>query len=119
MPGILYYIAITSDEGQKLYKIGVTNHSVEHRFPDIDNERIKILKLWRFKRGEEAENIEKDILIEFNEFKYKGPKITRRGNTEIFTKDILNLDNGTEVNLHDDLPIFNRKQKELNLINRN
>ena len=114
MPGILYYIAITSEDGQKLYKIGVTNHSVEHRFPDLNKKKIRIIKLWSFKQGKEAENIEKDILTEFNEFKYKGPKIIRRGNTEIFTKDILNLDNGTKINLHDDLPIFSRKQKEFN-----
>jgi len=112
IPGILYYIAINSLDGQTIYKIGVTNHSVEHRFPDLKKERIRILKLWSFESGKEAQNAEKDILTEFNEFKYKGPKITRKGNTEMFTKDILNLDNGNKVNLHNDLPIFNCKQKE-------
>ena len=31
-----------------------------------------------------------------------------------FVKDILNLDNGNEVNLHDDLPMFCLRQKEFN-----
>ena len=57
--------------------------------------------------------LEKDILKEFHEFKYKGPTILiSAANAEIFIKDILNLDNGNEINLHDDLPIFNRKQRE-------
>ena len=63
--------------------------------------------------GTEAAKLERDILKEFYEFKYKGPNILiSAANAEIFTKDILNLDNGNEFNLHDDLPIFNRKQKE-------
>ena len=115
MPGILYYIAITSENGQTLYKIGITNLTVEKRFPVIDRKKIRIVKLWRFEWGGEAAKLERDILKEFHEFKYKGPTILiSAANAEIFTKDILNLDNGTEINLHDDLPIFSRKQKEFN-----
>ena len=115
LPGILYYIAITSDTGEILYKIGITNLSVEKRFPVIDREKIRIVKLWRFEWGAEAAKLEKDILKEFHKFKYKGPTILiSAANAEIFTKDILNLDNGTKINLHYDLPIFNRKQNEFN-----
>ena len=115
MPGILYYIAITSENGQTLYKIGITNLSVEKRFPVIDRKKIRIVKLWRFEWGAEAAKLESDILTEFRQFKYKGPNVLSRvANAEIFTKDILNLDKGTEINLHDDLPIFSRKQKEFN-----
>ena len=117
IPGMLYYIAITPENGQTLYKIGITNHSVEKRFPVKDRARIRILKLWRFQLGKEAAKLEKEILTEFNQFKYKGSNLViRRGNTELFTKDILNLDNGTEINLHDDLPIFRRRQKDFNFI---
>ena len=67
--------------------------------------------MWRFEKGTEAEKFESDILGEFNEFKYTGPKIFRKGNTEIFTKDVLALDDGREVDLTADLPIFRRRQE--------
>ena len=115
LPGILYYIAITSDTGETLYKIGITNLSLEKRFPVLDRARIRIVKLWRFEWGAEAAKFERDILTEFKEFKYKGSNVLiSAANAEIFIKDILNLDNGNEINLHDDLPIFSRRQKEFN-----
>lgn len=111
LPALLYYIAINLDDGKILYKIGITNHSVEQRFPVRDRAKIRIVKLWRFEKGTEAEKFESDILVEFNEFKYTGPKIFRKGNTEIFTKDVLALDDGREVDLTADLPIFSRRQE--------
>ncbi len=111
LPALLYYIAINLDDGKILYKVGITNHSVEQRFPVRDRAKIRIVKLWRFEKGTEAEKFESDILGEFNEFKYTGPKIFRKGNTEIFTKDVLALDDGREVDLTADLPIFRRRQE--------
>ena len=60
LPGILYYIAITSDTGEILYKIGITNLSVEKRFPVLDRKRMRIVKLWRFECGAEAAKLERD-----------------------------------------------------------
>jgi Zn finger protein HypA/HybF involved in hydrogenase expression len=116
-PGVLYYIAIISDTGEILYKIGITNLSVEKRFPVLDRKRMRIVKLWRFECGAEAAKLERDILTEFKEFKYKGVNVLiGAGNAELFKKDVLNLDDGTDINLHDDLPIFSRRQKDFNFI---
>ena len=88
---------------------------MEKRFPVLDRQRMRIVKLWRFECGAEAVKIERDILTEFKEFKYKGVNVLiGAGNAELFKKDVLNLDDGTYINLHDDLPIFNPRQKYFN-----
>ena len=45
MPGTLYYIAVSADNRQTLYKIGITNLSVEKRFPVLDRAKIRIINL--------------------------------------------------------------------------
>jgi len=95
------------------YIIGITNLSIDKRFPVLDRKRIRVIKIWNFEKGRDAVIYERDILVEFERFKYHGPNVlVGEGNTELFSKDVLNLDDGTEVNLHEDLPIFSRRQKE-------
>ena len=36
---------------------------------------------------------EKEIMSTYFEFKYEGPELLESGNSELFIKDILNLDN--------------------------
>ena len=111
LPGLLYYIAITTDDDQTLYKIGITNLSVEKRFPAADRARIRIVKSWHFGSGKKASDLEREILIEFEQFKYRGPKVlVGAGNEELFSEDVLNLDKGNEADLAADLPLFSRRQ---------
>jgi hypothetical protein len=92
-PGILYYIAVTTDDGDTRYKIGITNLSVEKRFPAADLARIRIVKIWRFAVGGVAKERESEILYQYQGDKYYGPDIlVSAGNTELFTHDILGLD---------------------------
>lgn len=60
-PGILYYIALTTEEGDIRYKIGITNHSVEKRFPAPDLAGIRIVKTWRYAIGFAAVEREAEI----------------------------------------------------------
>ena len=116
MPGLLYYIAIATDDEQTLYKIGITNLSVEKRFPTADRARLRIVKLWHFDLGRKAADLEREILTEFEPFKYRGPKVlVGAGNEELFTKDVLKLDKDNEADLAADLPIFRRRQMSLDL----
>jgi hypothetical protein len=116
MPSLLYYIAITIDDEQNLYKIGITNLSVEKRFPTADRARIRIVKLWHFDLGRKAADLEREILIEFEPYKYWGPKVlVGAGNDELFTDDVLNLDSGNDEGLTSDLPLFRRRQISLDL----
>jgi hypothetical protein len=92
-PGILYYIAVLTDNNETLYKIGITNLTVEKRFPNADLARMRIIKTWSFIQGAEAAIRESKILKENFDDLYKGPEVLiGAGNTELFTRDILNLD---------------------------
>jgi hypothetical protein len=88
IPGILYYLKISNGLA---YKIGITNRSVRERFPR-DWEKIDILKEWYFEDGQMAYNKEKEIISTYFQFKYEGPELLESGNSELFIKDILNLD---------------------------
>jgi glutaredoxin len=92
-PGILYYLAVLTDNNETLYKIGITNLSVHRRFPKMDLERIRTLQTWSFERGEEAAKREESILREFADDQYLGPTVlVGAGNTELFVRDVLGLD---------------------------
>ena len=116
LPGLLYYIAVKTDNAQTLYKIGITNLSVHRRFPTVDRERIRVVRLWHFDVGADAASREREVLKEFERFKYNGPKVlVGAGDSELFTNDVLGLDNVAEPNLPDDLRIFEKKQVDFNL----
>lgn len=93
--GLLYYLAITSENGDIRYKIGITNRSVEARFPAADLARIRVVKTWRFAVGRVAAKRESEILYQFAGDRYYGPRLlVGAGNTEIFVRDVLELDEG-------------------------
>ncbi len=88
---ILYYLKVTFNN-TILYKIGITNRTVKERFSKEDLENIEILAEIEYKNGIDALNKEKEIKEKFKDFKYKGEDVLSSGNTELFTKDILNYD---------------------------
>lgn len=77
---------------QILYKIGITNQSVKHRFGNPKDIKITTLQELYFDDGFDCLALERKILKEYREFQYKGLPILQNGNTEIFIKDVLNLD---------------------------
>ena len=92
-PGVLYYIAVSTDDGDTLYKIGITNTSVKSRFPALDLARIRVVRTWRFAVGRFAAEREAEILYQYAGDRYYGPDIlVGAGNTELFTHDVLGLD---------------------------
>ncbi|CAB5108053.1 FIG00920482: hypothetical protein [Olavius algarvensis associated proteobacterium Delta 3] len=94
-PGLLYYIAVTTDDGDTRYKIGITNLSLKRRFSTLDRARIRIVKTWQFEEGHEAAKREAAILSQFTRDRYYGPDLLEGArNTEMFTHDVLGLDNG-------------------------
>ena len=87
-PTLLYYIKLTDLKGNPLYKIGLTSTSMNQRL------RIKYItvKEWNYLNGLHAWEQEQDILEEHAANLYKGPRILRKGNQELFTCDVLRLD---------------------------
>lgn len=106
-PGLMYYIAVSAGDGQTRYKIGITNLSIERRFPAAaDRARIRIVKIWHFAVGLLAAERESEILLQFRRDRYYGPRLLKSaGNTELFTHDILGLDSGgpTQPQLNSEL----------------
>ena len=88
----LYYVAVSTDDGDTRYKIGVTNRTVEERFLGADLARIRIVKTWRYAIGRVAAEREAEILRQYAGDRYYGPDILQSGNSELFTHDILGLD---------------------------
>ena len=88
----LYYIKI---EGSvPIYKIGISMKDTKKRFrADIlSGINIKVIKEWKFKDGYLAFINEANIKRKYKKFKYEGLDILKSGNTELFTIDILGLD---------------------------
>lgn len=95
LPGILYYLKIPCRH-RDYYKIGITNNTVKQRF-SRDSGRYLIIKEWYYEDGGEAYDEEQRILKEFSEYKCSIEDIdfdwVSGGTTEMFTRDVLNLDN--------------------------
>lgn len=91
LPGILYYLKVESN-GHVAYKIGITNRSIKSRFKVYELEKITVIKVWEYPEGREARKKEKDILKKFKVYRWTGPNLLESGNTELFDRDVLELD---------------------------
>ena len=92
-PGYLYYLKVTLDNGKSIFKIGITNKTVQGRFSLTELKKIEVIKLKLFPIGKDALDLEQKILKLFKEYKYTGSKVLVTGNTELFTVDIMKLIN--------------------------
>lgn len=89
---ILYYLKVTTEDNQTLYKIGITNRTVNERFNLTDLLKIEIIKLEKFEVGLDALNKEQEILKKYYKYRYTGPHVLESsGNTELFTEDVLSF----------------------------
>lgn len=95
-PAILYYLKVET-MNQLAYKVGITNLTIRERMTKTDFNNVSFIYQEHFPHGQDAYDKEQAILKEFKEFQYKGDPILESGNTELFFKDILNLDKIHEV----------------------
>ena len=97
-PALLYYLAVQTDNDETLYKIGITNLSVQKRFPSLDLARIRVVKTWSYELGVDAAKREIAVLREFMDDRYTGLDVLiGAGNTELFVRDVLGLDKEVEI----------------------
>ncbi len=89
-PATLYYAKINN-----YYKIGICINGTIERFRDDRNKGmvVDIIREENYLFGVMAYDEEERILRKYLEHRYYGEKILESGNTELFTKDVLNLDN--------------------------
>jgi hypothetical protein len=90
-PGNLYYLRVEY-EGETYWKVGITNLSIRERFPAKDRGKLTTLYCHLFDNGADALLAERNILKLYKEYRPKGVKILQTGNTELFTKDVLQMD---------------------------
>ena len=88
---ILYYLKITTEDNRILYKIGITNRTVNERFNLTDLNKIEIVKQKLYEVGKDALDWETRLKRMYKEYQYQGPNILSSGNTELFTEDIIEL----------------------------
>lgn len=88
IPTLLYYVEFNF-EGAIYYKIGITTKDIKHRFSRDMPYFSKLVLSKEFSNGEDAFNIEQDILLKFKEFKAENMSFLQGGNSELFTTDIL------------------------------
>jgi hypothetical protein len=93
---ILYYLRIERFNERPLYKIGITNRSVQERFDNTeDRDRIVVIRTWNYDSGRAAFEREKELLKAHRSSRYDGPDVLVNGNTELFTRDVLELDSSS------------------------
>jgi len=88
IPTILYYIRLKKEN---LYKIGITKRSINKRFSVEELKNIEILREVLYEDGSKAFEEEYKILKKYKKYQYKGTKILNKGNTELFTENVLGL----------------------------
>jgi len=92
-PALLYYLEIFH-RGRYYYKIGISNRTVEKRYPNSDLEKITVLAEWKYKEGKDAYGEEQRIIHSYSDYLYQGTATILKGatgNAELFTEDILQL----------------------------
>ena len=90
-PAYLYYLKITTEDNQTLYKIGITNRTVNERFNLTDLNKIEIVKQKLYENGAEALEWETKLKRLYKQYQYIGHDILSSGNTELFTEDIMSI----------------------------
>lgn len=90
-PAYLYYLRVTTEDNQVLYKIGITNRTVTERFQLADLQKIEIVKQRLYSIGQDALDWENRLKYQFKQYIYKGSAVLSSGNTELFTEDIMEL----------------------------
>lgn len=93
----LYYI---KDIPTGLYKIGITNNSLERRF-EGKFKKIKVIKTWHYDSGFDAREQEIKLHKEYTSDRLLNESwVTKRGSngaTEFFNKDVLGLDKQQKI----------------------
>lgn len=93
IPTHLYYVKINHASGT-YWKVGITTKTnVMDRFAGYSGKgKIELVYSFLFENGEEAYHAEKNILRIFKSYLIQdGTRVLRDGNTEIFTKDVLQM----------------------------
>lgn len=90
-PATLYLLRVTAPGGQTLYKVGITNRSVERRIAGMglfEGVTAEVIDQAMYASGRDARIAEKRLHRKASSHKYIGPPVMSNGNTELFTESV-------------------------------
>ena len=99
----LFYFFELNYKNYDLVKIGITNNSIEERYPASELKIFSNKKIISFENGIDALKLETYLKNKYKEYKYDGEKILKNGNTELFNKEILNY-------IYNDIKSFSKEK---------
>jgi len=87
------------DGEDTFWKVGITGKDLKQRFNTEDRKKITVLYLYQFGNGVDAYKSEQNILKMFNVYRVKDKRkiLSCGGNTELFHKDVLQMDHLGDV----------------------
>ena len=94
-PATLYYIRF-EHQGKYFYKIGITRNTLKRRFAG-EFKGCKVIQTKSFLFGYLARQEEQSILKKYQKYRYTGTPFLTTGFTELFTTDVLKLDNDKSI----------------------
>lgn len=95
-PAVLYQFRIEVPGGEILYKVGITNRKPRQRLTTMGVKKgvnAELINFIKFKVGRDARIAEKRLALEFSAYRYKGERIMKNGNTELYTVRLLHDEN--------------------------
>lgn len=87
-PGILYLIQLKTKNNEYVWKIGITNLSVNKRYRKWERNKFIRVHTYHFEDGRLCYDLEQHLLDKYKDYKYSGPPLLKSGNTEIITHNI-------------------------------
>ena len=85
-PGKLYILSLNNGT---VFKVGITNRSVEARFSLEELSKIEVVRVEYFDNGKDCYDMEQYLLTLLKEYQYKGVNLLVSGNTELLTTNPL------------------------------
>lgn len=93
-PAILYYLKMNNEED--VYKIGITNRTVNKRYTKEEQNNFMVLNTYTYENGQDAFEMERNIKEKYKNYRYIGPDLLKKGNTELFTTKITEMEIGAQ-----------------------
>lgn len=91
LPGICYLMKFSIDD-QIVYKVGITNRTIQDRYSSEEFKHCIETKTKAFNVGKDAYTMEQTLLKKYKQYKYEGAPILKSGNTELLIGPIAEID---------------------------
>jgi hypothetical protein len=91
-PGILYQLEFTFPNGDKAWKVGITNGPPSKRISSLGvrkGVRVQVSHVRNYIDGAQAAEDERQLHREFKDLRYKGLRFLSNGHTEVYSEPLI------------------------------